>query len=94
MSDKNTDQNQSNSDWSKREIGALWKRVGSNQKYLTGKVKVDGSEKSIVVFVNKHKTKDNHPDFRVYLSRDNPNAVGTTESAGSTSKSEAQEDLL
>jgi uncharacterized protein (DUF736 family) len=58
------------SEWSEREVGALWKKDGQNQKYLTGKVKIDGVEKNIVVFSNKHKNKDSQPDFRMYLSRD------------------------
>ena len=57
---------QKNNEWSEREIGALWKREGRNQKYLTGKMKQpDGSEQQVVIFSNKNKTKDNQPDFRV-----------------------------
>ena len=33
-----------NNDWKEREIGALWKRESSNQKYLSGKMKVGGEE--------------------------------------------------
>ena len=59
------------SDWSKRDIGALWKREGKNQKYLSGYVKVEGSgeEIKVVVFANKNK-KDNEkaPDYRIYVS--------------------------
>ena len=60
---------QKNTEWSDREIGALWKREGKNQKYLTGKMKsADGTEQQVVIFSNKNKTKDNQPDFRVYKS--------------------------
>lgn len=59
------------SDWSKRDIGALWKREGKNQKYLSGYVKVEGSDEEVkvVVFANKNK-KDNEraPDYRIYVS--------------------------
>jgi len=59
------------SDWSKRDIGALWKREGKNQKYLSGYVKVEGSDEEVkvVVFANKNK-KDNEkaPDYRIYIS--------------------------
>ncbi len=74
-----------NNDWKDREIGALWKREGTNQKYLTGKINVDGTEKKVVVFSNKHKNKDSHPDFRIYLSKDaettstSPNWTGNEE---------------
>jgi uncharacterized protein (DUF736 family) len=65
--------NNSKSDWSKRDVGALWKRESATQKYLSGYVKVDelGIERElkVVVFSNKNK-KDNPkaPDYRVYLS--------------------------
>jgi uncharacterized protein (DUF736 family) len=65
--------NNNKSDWSKRDIGALWKRESSTQKYLSGYVKVDelGIEREVkvVVFSNKNK-KDNlkAPDYRIYLS--------------------------
>lgn len=60
-------------DWSKLELGALWKRKSPTQTYLSGYIKVDefGTQKEVkvVVFSNKNK-KDNEkaPDFRVYLS--------------------------
>lgn len=66
-------ENNNKSDWSKRDVGALWKRESSTQKYLSGYVKVDelGIERElkVVVFSNKNK-KDNPkaPDYRIYLS--------------------------
>jgi uncharacterized protein (DUF736 family) len=65
--------NQNKTDWTKRDVGALWKREGKTQKYLSGYVKVDelGIERElkIVVFSNKNK-KDNQkaPDYRIYVS--------------------------
>ena len=57
-------------DWQNREVGALWKKESPTQKYFSGHVKVDdyGEEKllKVVIFSNRHKTKDNHPDFRIY----------------------------
>ena len=56
------------------EVGALWKREArSGQKYLAGHIKVDdglGQETTtkVVVFSNRHKEKENQPDFRMYLS--------------------------
>ncbi|NBP58449.1 hypothetical protein EBU71_18330 [bacterium] len=67
-------QDQKNNEWSNRDIGALWKREGKNQKYLSGYVKVDelGIERElkVVVFSNKNK-KDNDraPDYRIYVSK-------------------------
>ena len=62
------------SEWQKRECGALWKKESPTQKYYSGHVKVDdnGEEKlvRVVVFSNRHKTKDNHPDMRIYTVED------------------------
>lgn len=68
MSDTNT---KTNADWKKREVGALWKKESSTQKYFSGHIKVDdgmGSEEllKVVIFKNNYKEKDNHPDFRIY----------------------------
>ena len=45
-------------DWKQREIGALWKRESSNQKYLSGKMKVGGEELGVVIFTNRYKEDD------------------------------------
>lgn len=83
---------QKNNEWSEREIGALWKREGRNQKYLTGKMKsADGTEQQVVIFSNKNKTKDNQPDFRVYKSEPRQESE---ETADTTTPAEEQEDLL
>ena len=70
----NNNNNTKNSEWQKRDIGALWKREGQNQKYLSGYVKVDelGLEKElkIVVFSNKNKNNNEKaPDYRIYVSK-------------------------
>ncbi len=71
--DNQTSDNDNTNDWKEREMGALWKREGKNQRYLSGKLTVGefGVEKTIniVVFVNRFKEKDNQPDFRVYEDR-------------------------
>ena len=78
-------------DWSKRDIGALWKRKSATQTYLSGYVKVDefGLEKQlkVIVFSNKSK-KDNDkaPDFRVYLAEEKSN----TQDASETTKIKPQ----
>lgn len=61
----------SQSDWKKRELGALWRRDGKTQKYLSGILKFGefGTEQEIrvVVFTNKGKAKNEKaPDFIVY----------------------------
>ena len=80
---------QKKSEWSQRELGALWKRESPNQKYLTGKVKVGDEDVNIVVFSNKHKSKDSQPDFRVYRSRDREElSTGSSEASGEEPKEE------
>lgn len=70
MSDK-IEKTESQNDWKKRELGALWRRDGKNQKYLSGILKFGefGTEQEIrvVVFTNKGKAKNEKaPDFIVY----------------------------
>lgn len=57
-------------DWSKLEMGALWKKTNATQSFYSGKIKIEGKEFEIICFTNKHKTADNHPDIRIYLSQD------------------------
>lgn len=69
----NTNNTNSKTDWSKRDVGALWKREGKNQKYLSGYVKVDesGSQKEVKIVVFSNKNKNNNekaPDYRIYIS--------------------------
>ena len=67
-----SEQNKKN-EWAEREVGALWKKQSATQKFLSGHIKVDdgmGGEEQlqVVIFNNKHKNKDTHPDFRIYKS--------------------------
>ena len=69
----NSNQN-NNSEWRERELGALWVRQGKGQKYLSGHLEVETmpgvKEKvKVVVFSNKGKAKNEQaPDYVVYLS--------------------------
>ena len=58
--------NEKNNEWKEREIGALWKREGKNQSYLTGKL----NDKQVIVFENTNKRSEKAPDFIVYESRE------------------------
>ena len=79
-------------DWAEREIGALWKRDGANQKYLSGRVKLpDGSSMDLVIFTNKFKKADNQPDFRVYRGTPSNSQESST---GSTAEAEVAEGIL
>ena len=66
-------ENKSN-EWKSRELGALWKREGKNQTFLSGNVKIGefgvDKEYKIVVFTNKGKIKNERaPDFVIYEDR-------------------------
>ena len=58
--------NEKSSEWKEREIGALWKRDGKNQSYLTGKLK----DQQVIVFENTNKRSEKAPDFIMYESRE------------------------
>jgi len=56
--------------WKEREIGAFWKRESSSQKFLSGKIEIEGKKMEVILFTNRFKEKDNQPDYRLYLSED------------------------
>ena len=62
----------SKSEWSKRELGALWRVDGEKQSYYSGEIKdSDGNRTKIVCFPNSFKEKgSNQPDIRIYTSKD------------------------
>jgi hypothetical protein len=55
-----------------QEIGVLWTKQGQSQKFLSGVLKLStiGIDKEIpiLVFTNKTKKEDRHPDYRIFLS--------------------------
>jgi len=80
-----------NNEWEKREIGALWTKESKNsgKKYFSGHFKIQtefGEDKRIpvVAFFNKDKKSENAPDFRIYLSK-------PAESQAATQPTEQQE---
>mgnify|MGYP003139973705 CR=1 FL=1 len=75
MSTETEKSKESTNEWRQREMGALWRREGKSQNYLSGYVKIGefGTEKEVrvVVFTNKGKSKNpKAPDFVVYESED------------------------
>ena len=80
------------SEWKNRERGALWKKQGKNQNYLTGVIKsLDdmGQEvkNKVIVFANKNKTSENAPDFIIYESKDMNQADSAASATASADKS-------
>jgi hypothetical protein len=89
--------NQSN-DWKEREIGALWRRSGKNQKYLSGYVRIgdelDPQEVRLVVFTNKYKSENEKaPDFVVYKSEPAQKQGQAAVKSNQNTRSSAEEDL-
>ena len=79
-----------------RERGALWKKQGKNQNYLTGVIKsLDdmGQEvkNKVIVFANKNKTSENAPDFIIYESKD-MNQADSAAPASATASATASAD--
>ena len=79
----------------REELGALWKRQGKNQTYLTGYInKANGEKVKIVVFSSKNKKSENQPDFRIYESlpmegRPSTSTTSAPQEAAPTSKAPA-----
>ena len=95
---KTIDASTAQNDWSKREIGALWKREGKSQKYLSGHVKFTdefGSEKKldIQIFSNKSKKSDTQPDFRIYFN-DKSNGKSAPAQPVKTAATVEQEEVI
>jgi hypothetical protein len=71
MSTTNTD------NWQEKRLGSLWKRESKGgQKYLTGVINLKSQgfdqDVQVVIFSNKTKTKETHPDLVVYVSDKKP----------------------
>lgn len=66
------------SKWGAKELGVLWSRVknGTSESYLVGSINLKslGFDKDVplVIFSNKSKEKEQHPDLRIYLSEKKP----------------------
>ena len=50
-------------------IGALWINEGKNGKFMAGKITIEGVSTPIAIFKNKYKNTDNHPDYRIFVSK-------------------------
>ena len=92
----------SQSDWKKRELGALWRREGKKQNYLSGILKIGdfGVERElrVVVFTNKGKAKNEKaPDFIMYEEKArediNIDPVAKVEASSEPAPQEADEDI-
>ena len=89
------EEQQTKSEWSKREMGAFWTKDGPKGKYLTGNIEVDelGIKKKIrvVVFANKHKNHDRAPDYVIYKSEPQESSDKKSEVASDQEKEQIPE---
>ena len=69
------------SEWSKRELGALWRIDGAKQSYYSGEIKdADGNVTKIVCFTNSYKEQgSNQPDIRIYASKESDSCMESDE---------------
>jgi uncharacterized protein (DUF736 family) len=85
------------SDWSKREMGAFWTRESSKGKYLSGSIEIDelGVKKKIkvVMFPNRYKDSDKKPDYVLYLNKDKEVAPADQEQSKET-KNDSKKDEI
>ena len=68
-----------NTEWTDREIGALWLNVNqkTQEKYLTGKV----NGEKVILFKNKYKSENEKaPDFRMYKQKDQDSSASSSQS--------------
>jgi len=91
---------QKESEWSKREMGAFWKRQSQRgQSYLSGHVTLkddDGTEQKVkvVVFKNKNRSQNEKaPDYCVYSSTPPQQESGSNDQA-EESQANSDEDVL
>jgi uncharacterized protein (DUF736 family) len=86
------------SDWSKREIGAFWTRESGKGKYLSGSIEIDelGVKKKlkVVMFPNRFKDNDKKPDYVLYLSKDSEKPADDSPETKSEPKKEEIPDTL
>jgi hypothetical protein len=82
--------------WDQKELGCMWKKEkkGTSEKYLTGVLNLKNipgfpdQDVAFVVFSNKRKLKETHPDLRIYVSekRTGGTAPATTSAPAATRK--------
>lgn len=83
------------------EVGVLWKKERASQKFLSGNYDfrkvpeevwnefVKTRQLQVVVFSNKFKQKETHPDLRVYVSKPKNSSTPTTKNPAPATKTPA-----
>lgn len=54
-----------------KEVGGLWKKTDKHGKtYSSGQIEINGKKLTIMVFPNKGKKEDKHPDAQIFVPVD------------------------
>lgn len=102
MSNNTNNNGSDNNDWKDREVGALWRRSGKTQKYLSGFIKMgdelNPQELRVMIFSNRYKNENEKaPDFVIYQSEQmeqkKPASKSVSQSQEQLDDSENLEDL-
>lgn len=86
-------------EWKEREMGALWKRVSKNGKstfctgYITSNELGREVKQRVVMFANKGKQTDTHPDYIIYISNEDTAPTAPKAAAPKNAKSPNIDDI-
>jgi len=51
------------------KLGALWVRTSkAGNKFMSGQIEIEGQKTDLIIFKNKNKKTEKHPDLIIYLS--------------------------
>jgi len=73
-------------------IGALWLQQGQNGTYMSGVVEIGEQKHKIVVFKNRYKQEEKHPDYRILPKREK-SQQGASEQQGSQQPQSFEDDV-
>ena len=85
-------------DWDKKELGVLWSKKAKNtgDEYLSGVINLKNVpgfsdvDVPVIIFSNKSKKEERHPDLRIYLSEKRaPRAADAKPKAATTTRTPA-----
>ncbi len=88
------------------EIGAIWKKEGKSQKFLAGNFDLKNltdtqwaefqktKQIPVVIFTNKFKQNERHPDLRVYLSKPKDSTPAAATSTAEAPVADADKEII
>lgn len=61
----------------KDRVGAGWLKKGKDGQFVSISLELDNKKYKLVMFKNKFKNQDNHPDYNIYVSEWKNDAINT-----------------